>query len=108
MITFFPAGPHLSMGFNEDEDGRRGGMGVKQLMGEGRRQSLEGQMTNCPVLLSSPLQPAPPLPVAGGTGWAGGVVGSAHLPSLPGSWGSWSPEERNPSPRDVLPGDPKK
>ena len=72
MVTFFPAGPHLSMGFDEDEDGRRGGMGVEQLTGEGRKHSLKGQMTNCPVLLSSPLQPAPPLLVAGGTGWAGG------------------------------------
>lgn len=80
MITFFPAGPHLSMGFNEDEDGRRGGMGVKQLMGEGRRQSLEGQMTNCPVLLSSSACPSS----AGGRrdrlGWRGGGFSSSALP----------------------------
>lgn len=67
-------------------------------------------MTNCPVLLSSaPLQPAPPLPVAGGTGWAvGGAAGPARVPSLPGSRGSWSPEARSLSPRDVLPADPEK
>lgn len=55
------------MAFDEDEDGGGGVRGVEPLMGEGRRHSPKGQMTNCPVL-SSPLQPAPPLWVAGGTG----------------------------------------
>lgn len=69
VVRFSPAGPHLSMAFDEDEDGRGGGIGVEQLMGEGRRHSPKGRMTNCPVLLSSPpLQPAPPLLMAGGTG----------------------------------------
>ena len=32
-------------------------MGVEPLMGEGRRHSPKGQMTDCPVLLSSPPLP---------------------------------------------------
>ena len=86
-------------------------MGVEPLMGEGRRHSPKGQMTDCPVLPSSlPPQPAPPLPVAGGTGWAGKecLVWSVVCPSslAPGEAGVLS--NRVPSPRDVLPGDPKK
>lgn len=33
VVTFLPASPHLSLGLDEDEDGKPGGMGVEQLMG---------------------------------------------------------------------------
>lgn len=52
VVTFLPTGPHLSLGFDEDEEGKAGGMGVEQLMGEGRKHSPKGQMPNCPPLLS--------------------------------------------------------
>lgn len=61
VVTFLPAGPHLSLGFDEDEDGRERGRGVEQLIGEGRKHSWKGQMTNYPILPCSPLKPAPPL-----------------------------------------------
>lgn len=87
VVTFSPTGPHLSSGFDEDDDGKRRGKGVELLTGEGRKHSLKGQMTNCPVLLSlSPLQSAPPL------WWQAGQAGEWLVqlicPLLPDSWGS--------------------
>ena len=62
-------------------------MGVQQLMGEGRKHSPKGQMTNYPVLpFSAPLQPAPPSLAAGRAGWPRGewLVQLAHPPSFLG------------------------
>lgn len=62
VVTFPAAGPHLSLGFDEDEDGRQGGGVLSSWGGKVEGSAApKGQMTNCPVLPSSPFQPAPPL-----------------------------------------------
>lgn len=64
VVTFPAAGPHLSLGFGEDEDGGGGGGVLSSWGGVGGWEGSaapQGQMTDCPVLPSSSFQPAPPL-----------------------------------------------
>lgn len=99
VVTFLSTGPHLSLGLDEDEDGRAGGMGVEPLMGEGRKHSPQGQMPSCPVLCCSSALPSSPAGRQDRLGWWR-VAGPARPSSLlPGAAGS--------SPRRKLPRNPK-
>lgn len=100
VVTFPAAGPHLSLGFDEDEDGRQGGGVLSSWGGEGRRKrSPEGpdDKLSCPTVLSFSACPSSPALRLRAVGrdrlgwWEEG--GPAHPLSLPGPWRSWSPAE---------------